>query len=379
MDLKSVRRYIHQNPELSGQEENTSKFISGKLKSLGIQKVQTNFSEHSLLAEIDFQNPGKTVLFRSELDALPIEEINEFEHTSIQPKVSHKCGHDGHMAILIGLAERLVKSQTINSGKVLLLFQSSEETGKGARGVAESKILEPFSIDYAFALHNIPGYPIGSVICKSGSFTPSVESIDINLIGKTSHAGMPEAGINPALSISKIIEYFDSIHVPDITREDFFLATPIQIHMGTEAYGTSAGEAIISYTLRSWNYEYFNKKKEEIVNTISKIISETEGLTHSIEWKEAFDANSNSEEAYQLIVKAAKENNFAFIEKEHPFNWGEDFGTFTQMYSGAMFCLGSGENSPELHNPDFDFPDEIIEVGVQMFYSIAQQILSDSH
>lgn len=375
MDLRSIRHYIHQNPELSGQEERTSQFISEKLKSLGVHKIHQQFSEHSILAEIDFQNEGKTILFRAELDALPIEELNTFDYASIHPNVSHKCGHDGHMTILIGLAERLFQSTSINRGKILLLFQSSEETGKGAKGVVESKILESFSIDYTFALHNIPGFPLGSIICKSGSFTASVESLDISLFGKTSHAGMPDAGINPALAIHKIIGYFNSIHVSDINRDDYFLATPIQIHMGTSAYGTSAGEAIMSYTLRSWNYEYFVNKKKEIIQKIDEIVAETKGLTHSLEWKESFDANFNSEEAYQLVKKSAEDNNFVFIEKEHPFSWGEDFGTFSQMYKGAMFCIGSGD-TPELHNPDFDFPDELIDVGVQMFYSIATQILN---
>lgn len=371
--MQEIRKYLHQNPELSGIERETATFISEKLMQLGVKKIHQNFSEYSVLAEIDFKKPGKTVLFRCELDALPIEEVNTFEYKSVKKGVSHKCGHDGHMVILLGLAEKLVKAEL--SGKVLLLFQSAEENGNGAKSILKSGKLYEFKIDFVFALHNIPGFPLGNVICKPRDFTPCVESIDVHLHGKTSHAGMPENGVNPAGSIAKIIQYFERIHHPDEKSKHYFLATPIQIKMGKPAYGISAGEAVVSYTFRTWDKAFLVQQTNEIVRGLKEILEKTKGMEYSFKWKQAFDANINAMEAYEIIENVSKENKLKFIKKETPFSFGEDFGSFTQEYKGAMFGLGAGENSPELHNPDYDFPDELHEKGVRMFFEIAKMIL----
>lgn len=340
---------------------------------LGIKKIHQNFAGNSVLGEIDFRRPGKTVLFRCELDALPIEEVNTFQYKSVKKGVSHKCGHDGHMVIMLGLAKKLLEEKL--SGKVLLLFQSAEENGNGAKSILKSGKLDEFHIDFVFALHNIPGYPMGNVICKPGGFTPCVESIDIHLHGKTSHAGMPENGVNPAASIAKIIQYFEEIHNPNEDSKHYFLATPIQVKMGKAAYGISAGKAVLSYTFRTWGQAFLVQQKKEILRSLEKILAQTEGLGFSFKWTQAFDANINATEAFEIIENASAENNLKFIKKERPFGFGEDFGSFTQKYKGAMFGLGAGENTPELHNPDYDFPDELHEIGVGMFLGIAKIVL----
>ncbi|HLS31734.1 MAG TPA: M20 family metallopeptidase, partial [Flavobacteriaceae bacterium] len=261
MDFIKIRQYLHQHPETSDNEKETAIFINQKLKQIGIEKIENNFFEAGILAKIDSGKPGKTILFRAELDALPIQEINEdLPYKSTVDGVSHKCGHDGHMTILLGLAERLINDKP-KEGKILLLFQPSEENGRGAEGIIASKILENYSIDFVFALHNIPGYPLGSVICKPGSFTPSVESLDIKMIGKTSHAGMPEKGVNPSEAIAGLIRFYNDLHQPDVEKEDYFLSSPVQIRMGEPAYGTAAGDGLISYTFRSFDYKFFKKQK----------------------------------------------------------------------------------------------------------------------
>lgn len=374
MDLIKTRHYLHQNPELSDAEFKTAEFIALRLEQLGVPKIYRNFAGTAVLAEINFNQPGKTVLFRAELDALPIEERNQnLSYRSKNKGVAHKCGHDGHMTILLGFAERLLKKNDF-SGKVLLLFQPSEENGKGAKAVLESKILKDFKIDFVFALHNVPGFPLGSVVCKSGNFTPSVESLEIRLTGKTSHAGMPEQGINPARSIAGIIEFFHSLNQIDQDRQDYFLATPIHVKMGEKSYGTSAGEANIGYTFRAGNHSFFTEQKAKLKKMAISIIQKTPGLKAEFIWKESFAANENDSDAVEFIRHAARENKLEYIAKNHPFNWGEDFGLFTQNYKGAMFGLGAGENHPELHHPDYDFPDELIETGIKMFYTIFKQI-----
>lgn len=372
-NITDFRKYIHANPELSGFEKNTSEYVINTLKKLGITTIHQGFSMHSFIAEIDGKEAGSTILFRCELDALPIHEENDLPYRSIHEGISHKCGHDGHMAIMLRFAQKLIENPILK-GKILLFFQSAEETGAGAREAIESGIFDQFSIDYAFALHNMPSFPMGSILAKEHLFTPCVESGIFELIGKTSHASEPQKGINPALAIAEMIQYFDNLIDTDKSSENYFLSTPIHIDMGEKAYGTSAGRATVSYTFRTWENDKFDIMKDQIVDNITQIAQKYNlGLT--TKWVETFNANTNHPEAYQHIKKAATLLNLAIIDLENPFEIGEDFGLFTKKYKGAMFGIGSGINQPPLHNAEFDFPDELIEIGSAMFYQISQQLL----
>lgn len=366
------RQYIHANPELSAVEKNTSNYVVTELKKLGINKIHQGFSMHSILAEVDGIESGPTLLFRCELDALPIQEDNDSAYRSTKEGISHKCGHDGHAATMFRFAQKLME-KPLKKGKILLFFQSAEEIGAGAKDAIESGIFKQFKIDYVFAYHNFAGFPLGEIIAKKGLFTPCVESGVFELIGKTSHAAEPSKGINPALAIAEIVQFFDSLNNPDKASTDFFVATPIHIEMGEKAYGTSAGKASIGYTFRSWENEKFDSMKAQISQKVEEV-SKKYKLEFSTNWLETFNANNNNATAYNEIKKAAKAQKLALLDLENPFEFGEDFGLFTKKYKGAMFGIGSGVNQPPLHSSKFDFPDELIEIGSAMFYQIAEQI-----
>ena len=365
MNPIAIRHTLHANPELSGEESNTAAFIVAQLQGLGIEKIHTGFAQHCVVAEIDGEEAGKTVLFRCELDALPIQEINDFAYKSLKNGISHKCGHDGHSATMLAFAQKL-QQKKLKHGKVLLFFQSAEENAEGAKTALDSGFFEQFSIDYAFAYHNLPSFPLGAVVCKKGVFTPCVESLSIELIGKNCHASEPANGVNPAKTIAKIIQYFDSLHQTDRRHPDYFVTTPIYINMGEKAYGMSAGYAQIDYTIRTWDNARFEQFKQNIIKKVSKLCEKAQ-LSVNITWLEPFKSNNNHPAAFQQIEKAARINGFEFIEINEPLNFGEDFGLFTDKYKGAMFGLGSGENCSALHTSDYDFPDELIEVGSEMF------------
>ncbi len=290
------RRYIHANPELSTFEKNTSDYVVSELKKLGITKIHQGFSMHSILVEIDGKESGPTILFRCELDALPIQEDNDFEHRSTKEGISHKCGHDGHAASMFRFAQKLTE-KPLKKGKILLFFQSAEEIGAGAKDAINSEIFNQFKIDYVFAFHNFAGFPMGEIIAKKGLFTPCVESGVFELIGKTSHAAEPSKGINPALAIAEIVQYFDSLNNPDKASKNFFVATPIHIEMGEKAYGTSAGKATIGYTFRAWENEKFDEIKAKIVQKVDEV-SKKYKLEFSAKWFETFNANNNNTAAY---------------------------------------------------------------------------------
>lgn len=373
-DILTLRKYLHQNPELSGFEFETAKTITAFLKKYSPDELLENLGNGTGIIAV--YHPEKevkqTIMFRCELDALPIQEINDFEHQSVTDEVSHKCGHDGHMTVMCSLAKKL-SLQKMQYTKVILLFQPAEENGEGAIAIYNDARFKELNPDKVFALHNLPGYDHHDIVVKNHTFTCAVNSIIIKLHGKTAHAGEPENGDNPALAIAEIINEFNKKIQPDPKKEKFSVLTPIFLAMGTEDYGISAGYGEVHYTFRrAANSEM--KELEQELESIAIKAANKYNLKPEISWTQRFSANENDPEAVDFVRQAAKDCSFNLIEREVPFQWGEDFGIFTEHYKGAMFGLGSGKNTPNLHNPDYDWPDEITETGAEIFYKISELI-----
>ncbi len=371
--LSEWRQALHAQAELSGQEVKTARLVTDILKDLQPDALVEGLGGHGVMAVFRGKGEGPRLLFRAELDALPIEEINEVPYRSRQSGVSHKCGHDGHMAILLGLAAQLAE-QSLRRGSVYLLFQPAEEDGSGAMAVLEDENFPPVSFDYVFALHNLPGYPLGSVVVRQGAFTAAVRSLVIKLKGKTAHAAEPENGINPAPAIAELLLAAQQLERVDPQDPDFGLITPVYLTLGERAYGVAAGYGEVHVTLRSWTPEGMQKLSAALLEAVEKGCA-THRLDREISWTNTFFANFNAPEAVSIIAGAAAFNQFPLIEREMPLKWGEDFGAFTQRYKGAMFGLGAGTHTAALHNPDYDFPDQLIEHGAKMLGAICKALL----
>lgn len=365
------RNYLHQHPELSGSEFQTSQYVVEQLQRFGVNEIYSDFAQYAVLAVIRGQQSGKTILFRSELDALPIAEANTFEHRSLHTGISHKCGHDGHITTLLALAHYFMENQ-LEKGNILLLFQPAEEIGTGAESVLNSKILERFEVDLVFAYHNLPAYPLGQILCKNGTFTPSVESFNATLIGKNCHASEPDKGINPAKVIAKFIEFMEHFQQPHKDLPNYCVVTPIHISMGEKNYGISAGQAEIGYTLRTWTAEELAELKRNIEQKLREICTQ-QGLEWKLDWFESFHSNQNNAEAVSIIESACQKLGYHYQNLEQPLDFGEDFGLFTEQYAGAMFALGSGENCPALHTVDYDYPNELLPIACNIFQEIFRQ------
>lgn len=367
-----IRKELHQHPELSGHEKNTARFVEEKLQAFNPTKIIRHVGGHGLLAEYLFSENGPTLLFRADMDAVAVPEPDDLPHHSLHPGIAHKCGHDGHTAILLHFAQML-HEHPLKTGRILLLFQPSEENGCGSKAVLDTKVLDYYKIDRAFALHNIPGFKSSAVLCKEGSFTCAVISVSITLTGKTSHAAEPQKGISPIPATLHLVEELQRWNNTDIHGNDYFLATIVEIHVGEEAYGVSAGNSVIRATLRAKTDRQLQEHARKLKDLIISECEKKTGLQYEIEWLEPFSANENDKQSVIMIKNAALRNNFEYVEVETPFSWGEDFGLFTQRYEGAMFGLGAGESHAPLHSPQYDFPDELIETGATMFYSIAEE------
>jgi amidohydrolase len=368
--LSHFRKALHQYPEVSNQEHNTAQRVVEFLKEYQPTQLLEQVGGTGVIATFEGANPGKHVLIRCELDALPIAEVNEFAHKSTQDGVGHKCGHDGHMTMVAALAPLL---QDLPQGKVSLLFQPAEETGEGALQMLHDEKFAVVQPDYVFALHNLPGIPKHQILVKSGTICAASTGMIIRLLGKTSHAAEPQDGKSPALAMAAIVQMLDGLPQAH-SFEDFTLVTVIHALLGEIAFGTTPGYAEVRATLRTFSNSDMQALTSEAV-TKARDIAQKHGLGIEIDWTDTFAATVNDKSCVEIIKKAAQRNGFELMEVPSPAKWSEDFGQFTERYPGALFGLGAGAEHPQLHNPDYDFPDEILPTGVAMFWEIIKEVL----
>ena len=374
LDLIQLRYQLHQFPEVSGQEFETAKRIAQFIRPYKPDQLIENIQGTSLAAVYNFAAEGPRILIRCELDALPIEEKNTFAHRSTRKGISHKCGHDGHMVIVAGIAQWL-SEKPINRGSVVLLFQSAEETGKGAKQVVESEAFKELAPDYVFALHNLPGRPMHEIRLINGQFCTTVQSVAIKLTGKTSHAAEPEHGRNPALALAEILQSAAELELNDPRHKQFGLLTPVYMNLGQKEYGISAGYGEVHFTIRTWYPVHMKALTEKLKVRVRKI-SNKYRLKHEMDWFDFFPAVINDPFCNTVLEKATNRIGGQLKKVDQGCKFGEDFGWFTQVVPGAMFGLGSGEKTPALHNDDYDFPDEIIETGLETFIGIIEEVLA---
>ncbi len=368
-----LRKSLHRYPELSGQEKQTAtriiKFLSGQQPD----KIIENIGGHGLAAVYDSGNEGPALLFRADLDALPIEEVNDFTHRSQHHGVSHKCGHDGHMAVLGGLAS-VLREQRPKKGRVILLFQPEEENGQGASKVIQDKKFAAIKPDYVFAFHNLPGFKKKQVVLREGPFASASKGMVIQMEGKSSHAAHPEEGNSPVRMLTSLIDDLTEISANKKAFDDFTLLTIIHAKLGEVAFGTNPGKALLMATLRT----YLDKDMDQLTEKAEKCVKDLSNkydISYRISYTEVFPATVNHSEVSEILSEAVRESGANAITVPEPFRWSEDFGHFTGTYKGALFGIGSGKDHPNLHNHDYDFPDDIIATGIGMFYHIADQIV----
>lgn len=370
--LIEIRKRLHRNPELSGMEKDTSKLIKSLMVTYRPDRIIEGIGGYGLAAVFNGRQTGASIMFRCELDALPITEINQFPHRSNNHGIAHKCGHDGHMTIMIGLAEAIFHDPP-EKGRVILLFQPAEENGEGARAVIRDNKFRDIEPEYIFALHNLPGYPEKTVLLREGTFAAASKGMINQLYGKTSHAGEPEKGLSPALALAEIISDINFIPQNN-TFEDYTLATVIHAKLGEKSFGTTPGYAEIMATLRSFSNNDMELLTRIAVKQVSKHAN-AHGLKADISWTEVFPATQNDSELVKLVEQISRKNHFQHLFSHLPFRWSEDFSNFTTRYSGVLMGLGAGDHCPPLHHPDYDFPDAIIPVGITLLGDIYRYFL----
>lgn len=372
-ELNRLRHELHRNPELSGSERATAKRLRFFLSRYSPHQLLPNIGGHGMLAVYNGKEPGPTLLFRCDMDALPVQEITKNSYKSISPSVSHACGHDGHMTIVSGLAARL-HQQLPQKGRVILLYQPSEEDGQGAKKMVDYlKAYPELMPDYIFGFHNIPKHPLGQILLARHTFAAASKGLIIKLLGRPSHAAYPERGLNPSAATARIMQALQTLDKSH-PFNDFVLVTIVHVRVGEVAFGTSAGAAVIMATLRAFDNQDMAILSENAVNQ-SVTIANDYDLGVETSFSDAFPATVCDPELTQVVNELCEQNHVDHRFLDEPNRWSEDFAHYARLGKTLMFGIGAGLDHPGIHTPEYDFPDEIIDTGVDMLESIVRKML----
>lgn len=373
VELTAWRRKLHQRPEISNEEEMTAKEVVSFFADTDPDRVLTGLGGHGVAAVYDSGRAGPTVMFRSELDALPIHELSGVAHASLVPGRSHMCGHDGHTAVLAALGRQFGRKRP-GRGRVVLMFQPAEETGNGAAGVVADPRYPGIAPDLAFSLHNLPGVPFGEVRLKAGVVNCASRGMRVTLEGKTAHSSMPETGISPMLAVSQLMPALPGLGRRTFDDDDFRMVTVTHASMGEAVFGVTPGHAEIWATLRTRRDDNMTDLCAAAEGLVAKTAADHR-LSFSVDYHEIFVASVNAPDAVEHLRRALDEEGIRHSEEALPMRASEDFGLFGKSAKSAMFFLGAGERHPALHNPDYDFPDDLIPIGSRMFMRAARNLL----
>lgn len=373
IELTALRRSLHQWPEISGEEVETARRITDALAALSPARILTGLGGHGVAAVFDSGLPGPTVLFRAELDALPIQEISDAPWVSQVPGKGHLCGHDGHMTMLLALGRLLSRTPTAK-GRVVLMFQPAEEDGSGARAVVADPAFADISPDYAFAIHLEPGKPFGFVATRPGLINCASQGLAITLTGKTAHAANPEDGTSPAGALAQLIPALSALGTGGALDDGFQLVTITHANLGEPTFGIAPGEARLFATLRAARDDALGQIAAE-ARALAQTAADDAGLSVSFEVQDHFAATVNDAEAVSIATRAMDALGMAHGPEGLPMRASEDFGVFGWSARAAMLCMGPGEDYAALHNPDYDFPDDIIPIGAALYDRIARDLL----
>ena len=372
--LTAFRQELHRYPEVSRAEAATAGRIVQALAALGPDQIVSGLGGHGVAAVFNGRAAGPTLMFRAELDALPIEELSAAAHRSTIPGKGHLCGHDGHMTLLMGLG-RLIARKRPARGRVVLMFQPAEEDGSGAAAVLADPRFGALRPDWAFAIHNMPGLPFGHSGLKAGAVNCASQGLKISLTGKTAHASLPETGVSPALALARLIPAIAALGQGGPLGPDYRLVTITHARLGEAAFGIAPGEAELWATLRTMADDQMAALRGAAMD-LARAEAVAQGLGVRFSHHDDFAASVNDAQAVGYLGRALDGLGMPYDAGDLPMRASEDFGRFGQGGTrSAMLFLGVGEDHPALHNPDYDFPDRLIPLGVRIFHQVMRDLL----
>ena len=374
------RHYIHKHPELSFKEEMTSDFIASVLESNNIE-MHRGLAVTGIVATVHGTKNGKAIGLRADMDALPIQERNEFSHKSIHDGKMHACGHDGHSTMLLGAAVYLKQNNDF-SGTVHFIFQPAEEGGGGGRVMVEEGIFEKFPCEAVYGMHNWPGMAEGQFAVHDTAVMAANETLKITIKGKGGHAAMPDQCVDPIVIGAQIITAIQSVVSRNVAPLDSAVVSVTMVDAGFVS-NVIPNEMNLTGSLRYFKSEVGNDVKKKI-KTIAEGISQSMGATALFSSVPNYPATVNTPKHAKLCASAAEVvvGSTNVLRNEKPSMGSEDFSFLLNASEGAYIWIGNGlvpEDGPEggcmLHNTQYDFNDEILPLGSSYWVELVKGIL----
>ena len=373
-DYARIRHHLHQNPELSGQEQETSAFVAQELNKIGVDDVRTGVGGHGVIALLKGSGNGALFALRADMDALPIQEESDIPYKSCRPGIMHACGHDGHTATLLGTAAALARMRAGFVGSIRFLFQPAEETVHGAEGMCAEGAMD--DVDAIVALHGWPGMPVGQIGVRSGPMMASSDTFEITVRGRGAHAAMPHISVDPIVVGALIVTALQTLASREIAPTDPVVVTVAQFNAGT-AHNIIPFKAEMRGTVRCLSKTVQDSMPERIERIVAGICAGARA-EYSFRYRNGTPVTVNDVGINALVSEIGAETLGAsnVIPLEAPSMGAEDFAVYLRYAPGAMFRLGVGENVTPLHTPTYNFSDAAMGYGMEVFARTAMRYLN---
>jgi hippurate hydrolase len=381
--IAAIRRDIHAHPELCFEEVRTADLVAARLTEWGIP-IHRGMGTTGVVGIVKNGNSPRAIGLRADIDALPMQEFNTFAHASRHQGKMHACGHDGHTAMLLAAAQHLAKNRNFD-GTVYLIFQPAEEGGGGAREMIKDGLFEQFPMEAVFGMHNWPGLPVGSFAVSEGPVMASSNEFKITIRGKGAHAALPHMGIDPVPIACQMVQAFQTIISRNKKPVDAGVISVTMVHAG-EATNVVPDSCELQGTVRTFTLEVLDLIEQRMQAIAENICA-------------AFDAKCEFEfvRNYPPTVNHAAETAFARevmagivgadnVRLQEPTMGAEDFAYMLQARPGAYCFIGNGDGAHReighgggpctIHNPSYDFNDELIPLGASYWVRLAEQWLA---
>lgn len=368
LQTQADRRFLHRNPELAFEEFKTSQFVSSRLQDLGFS-VKSGIAVTGLVASFETGKAGPSVLFRFDMDALPVQEENDFEYCSRVPGTMHACGHDGHIAIGLTVGWMIRQIQDQLTGSVHLLFQPAEEIGQGALKMVKEGVFEEIKPDYVLGVHLWNVKPFGWLGIKGGPLMAASSTFEIDVIGKGGHGGQPQASIDPIVASVQIVNQIQTIVSRNLNPFDSAVISVCSIHGGT-SFNITPSKVVMTGTIRYLTeaaYEIMRRRLEEICDNTAQAM----GCEVELRLESLVKATSNDPAVAEIARGAAsKLGSCVEVDSTYQTMLSEDVGVFLEQVPGCFVLVGAGEQSDGSpfphHHPRFNFDERAMSLSAAL-------------
>jgi amidohydrolase len=369
--LTDLRRDLHRRPELGFQEERTKARVADHLRALGLEVHEGV----GVVAVLRAGQGNRAIALRADMDALPIHEATSHGYRSENDGVMHACGHDGHMAMLLGAAERLAKDPDFD-GTVVFLFQPNEEHGLGARAMIETGVLERFPVDEVYAIHNFPGAPLGQVLTRPGLICSSESLFEITITGQGGHASMPQVGVDAITVGAELVQALQTIVSRKLSPGAGAVVSVTQFLTDGQR-NVLPGHATLKGDARARGGED-RAAIERFIRQIASGIAAAHGVRIEVSFNTEFIETMNAGAPTEAVVRAARDSGLDTIANCQPMSFSEDFAHFSAAVPGCFLLLGNGTDGAHgqpLHAADYDFNDALLPIGTALWTQLVRDRL----